>query len=446
MSEQNAPKKESGKGNGIGLKFLVCSASIVVLLAGLKAAQSLLAPFFLAVFFALVLMPPLRGLNNGLKKIRWIDEKGLSGLFAILALSLIVVLFGLGVVGIFSSSLTSFAKRLPHYQEKLTSTLQNADDWVEDLRKKFEFMEDSFKESVSFIPSPNDDFDSSASLTDPDPPAKDDRQTGMDSGPSLHALPDDVPQDSQSKEAVDATESFSLRSMVRLDSLMKFVHGGVMELMNIATASFLIAVMVIFMLIEASRLPEKIRAAFKGRDLSNEYFDRIAEDTWKYTKIKTIVSLLTGLATTIGLWFLGVEYALLWGLLMFFLNYIPNIGPIIASLPPILLAFVDQGFVMAGAVTVWLIFVNFVFGYGVEPRYLGEGLGLSDLVVLLSLIFWGWLIGPIGMFLSAPLTMVLKIVLQNDPNTQWIATLISNHAPNDPANDISVQNNIQEQC
>lgn len=410
MSEQNAHKK----GNGIGLKFLICSACIVVLLAGLKAGQTLLSPFLLAVFFALVLMPPLR----------WLKQKGLSDLVAILVLSLVVILFGLGVVGILSSSLTSFAKRLPHYQEKLSTTLKVADNWFDSVQKKFAAMEESFKESVSFIPNESDGFPEAASVSNT---AISDT---VESGPAMHALADENPQ---SEESADLAEGFSLRSMIRLDSLMKFVHSGVMELLNIATASFLIAVMVIFLLIEASQMPEKVRAAFHGRDLSNEYFKKIADDTWKYTKIKTIVSLLTGVATTIGLWFLGVEYALLWGLLMFFLNYIPNIGPIIASLPPILLAFVDQGLTMSVAVTVWLIFVNFAFGYGVEPRYLGEGLGLSSLIVLLSLIFWGWLVGPIGMFLSAPLTMVLKIVLQNDPNTQWIATLISNHAPNDPA-------------
>jgi predicted PurR-regulated permease PerM len=147
-------------------------------------------------------------------------------------------------------------------------------------------------------------------------------------------------------------------------------------------------------------------------------------------KIKTIINLLTGLVTAIGLWLLGVEYALLWGILMFFLNYIPNIGQIIASIPPILLALLDQGTTTAIVVTVWLVMVNTAFGYGVEPRYLEKGLGISSLVVLLSLIFWGWLLGPIGMFLSAPLTMVLKIVLQNDPKTNWIAVLLSNHVSN----------------
>jgi predicted PurR-regulated permease PerM len=173
-------------------------------------------------------------------------------------------------------------------------------------------------------------------------------------------------------------------------------------------------------------MPEKVKEAFSGRDLSNEYFKKIADATWNYMKIKTIICFLTGLATTIGLWFLGVDYAILWGLLMFFLNYIPNIGQVIASIPPILLALIDGGPVSAALVTAWLVFVNTAFGIGIEPRFMEQGLGISSLVVLLSLIFWGWLLGPVGMFLSAPLTMVLKIVLQNDQKTRWIAVLLSN--------------------
>jgi predicted PurR-regulated permease PerM len=111
---------------------------------------------------------------------------------------------------------------------------------------------------------------------------------------------------------------------------------------------------------------------------------------------------------------------------MFFLNYIPSIGQVIASIPPILLALIDGGASLALWTTLWLIIVNSFWGIGIEPRYMGEGLGISSLVVLLSLIFWGWLLGPVGMFLSAPLTMGMKIVLQNDPKTKWIATLLSN--------------------
>ncbi|MDR0328722.1 MAG: AI-2E family transporter, partial [Planctomycetaceae bacterium] len=214
--------------------------------------------------------------------------------------------------------------------------------------------------------------------------------------------------------------------VVPVNTLITYVQLGVNTLLGIATVSSLVLIMLVFMLLEAARMPDKVKEAFGGRDLSNEYFKKIADDTWNYMKIKTVVCFLTGLFTFFGLWFLGVEYALLWGLLMFFLNYIPSIGQVIASVPPILLALIDGGASLAIGVTVWLIIVNTFFGIGIEPRYMGEGLGISSLVVLLSLIFWGWLLGPIGMFLSAPLTMVMKIILQNDTKTKWIAVLLSN--------------------
>ncbi|MDR1053145.1 MAG: AI-2E family transporter, partial [Planctomycetaceae bacterium] len=366
----------------------------------IKAAQSLAAPFLLAAFFAMVLMPPLR----------WLKQKGLSDWVALSALSLVVFLFGIGLVWILSYSLTDFAGRLPTYREKVTAGVTQLDDWINDAIQKFDQME----KSVPKIPIFQEEL-LHEEPTELIPPTETTVQTAQ-------------PTETVTSEITPLHEPFSLFNIVHLDTLIGYIHLGVRELLNIATISSLIVIMVIFMLIEAARLPEKAREAFGGRDLSNEYFRKIAADTWNYMKIKTIINLLTGLITAIGLWLLGVEYALLWGILMFFLNYIPNIGQIIASVPPILLALLDQGATTAAVVTGWLVVVNTAFGYGVEPRYLEKGLGISSLVVLLSLIFWGWLLGPIGMFLSAPLTMVMKIVLQNDPKTNWIAVLLSNHS------------------
>ncbi|MDR0706170.1 MAG: AI-2E family transporter [Planctomycetaceae bacterium] len=403
--------------NGIGTKFLIVFASIVVIFAGIKAAQPLAAPFLLAVFFAMVLTPPLR----------WLKQKGLSDWAALFVLSLLVLLSGIGLVWILSYSLTNFSDRLPVYREKATAGVTQIDDWINNMIRQFDRIEKSVPKIPMFQEEPADPVS-------PIEPIQETAPTSLATPASLTAptLPTEFvqPAENVSLEITPPHERFSLLNIVHLDTLISYVHLGVRELLNIATISSLIIVMVIFMLIEAARLPEKVREAFDGRDLSNEYFKKIAADTWNYMRIKTIINLLTGFVTALGLWFLGAEYALLWGLLMFFLNYIPNIGQIIASIPPVLLMLLDQGATMAIVVTVWLVVVNTAFGYGVEPRYLEEGLGISGLVVLLSLIFWGWLLGPIGMFLSAPLTMVLKIVLQNDQKTRWIAVLLSNHASN----------------
>jgi len=380
---------------GLGLKFLLVSAALIVIFAGLKAAQSLIAPFLLAVFFALILTPPLR----------YLKKKGLPDALAIIVLSGFVLLLGLGVVLIVSNSLTQFAAKLPDYKEKVTVGYTTIDTWINNAADKF----NALGESITQLNPIGLENEGSPLLEGETPEKEETTDKPM-------TTPDDP----------SVRGRLSLSDVIQVNTLISYAQLGVNALLGIATVSSLVLIMLIFMLMEAARIPDKVKEAFDGRDLSNEYFKKIADDTWNYMKIKTVICFFTGLTTTIGLWFLGVEYALLWGLLMFFLNYIPNIGQVIASLPPILLALIDGGVSLAIWVTVWLIVVNAFWGIGIEPRFMGSGLGISTLVVLLSLIFWGWLLGPVGMFLSAPLTMVVKIVLQNDPKTKGIAVLLSN--------------------
>jgi predicted PurR-regulated permease PerM len=114
----------------------------------------------------------------------------------------------------------------------------------------------------------------------------------------------------------------------------------------------------------------------------------------------------------------------LWGLVAFLFNFVPNIGSIIAAVPALLLALVQLGPGPALAAGAGYLVVNIVMGNVVEPRFMGRGVGLSTLVVFLSLVFWGWVLGPVGMLLSVPLTMVVKLALEANPETRWIAVLI----------------------
>jgi len=140
--------------------------------------------------------------------------------------------------------------------------------------------------------------------------------------------------------------------------------------------------------------------------------------------IKSWMSLATGIAVFILLAVVGVNYAVLWGLLAFFLNYVPNIGSIIAAIPAILLALIQLGFVKSIIVAGGFVVINLVVGNVIEPRFMGRGLGLSTLVVFLSLLFWGWVLGPVGMLLSVPLTMTAKIALDSREETRWLAILL----------------------
>ena len=388
--------------NGIGAKFLLTSAAIIIILAGFKSAQGLISPLLLAVFFALILTPPLR----------WLKKKGLPDALAIFVLSTFVFLMGLGIVLIFSNSLARFGAKLPHYQEKIAVGYTTIDTWINDVANKVSTLGETMVQLNPLETEVSEEETAKETLTEP---------VSLDRESDQESAADEI-----SGHSATLRSRFSLSNVLQVKTLIAYVQTGVNMLLNIATVSMLVIIMLVFMLMEAARMPDKVKEAFGGRDWSNEYFQKIADDTWNYMKIKTIICFLTGLSTSIGLWFLGIEYALLWGLLMFFLNYIPNIGQVIASVPPILLALIDGGVSLAIWVTVWLIVVNSFWGIGVEPRYMGQGLGISSLVVLLSLIFWGWLLGPVGMFLSAPLTMVMKIILQNGQKTRWIAVLLRN--------------------
>ena len=137
-----------------------------------------------------------------------------------------------------------------------------------------------------------------------------------------------------------------------------------------------------------------------------------------------MISLITGVTVTIWVYVLGLDFPILWGIVAFLFNYIPNIGSIIAAVPAVLLALVQFGLGKALVVTLGYVVVNVIMGNFVEPRVMGRGLGLSPLVVFLSLIFWGWIFGPVGMLLSVPLTMIVKIAFQHSPEMRWLAVLL----------------------
>ena len=106
------------------------------------------------------------------------------------------------------------------------------------------------------------------------------------------------------------------------------------------------------------------------------------------------------------------------------LNYVPNIGSIFAAIPGVLTALVQFSALKAGYAAAGYIGINLLVGSVIEPRFMGRGLGMSTLVVFLSLVFWGWVLGPVGMLLSVPLTMILRIALEGNEDTRWIAVLL----------------------
>jgi len=328
------------------VKLLVIVASFVIIVAGMKAAESIIVPFLLALFIAIIASPPYF----------WLQDKGIPK-----ALSMLIVIFAflflISIIGLLiGTSINDFTSKLPLYETKLRSQMQGVIAWL--------------------------------------------------------------------TEAGILEKQINLNEMFNPSSVFKIVANTLNEVSGLFANGFLILLMIIFMLLEVSSLPLKLKKMFNDPDTSIKRVNSISENINKYIAIKTAISIGTGLLVTIFLLVLGVDYPVLWGVLAFALNFIPTIGSIIALIPVVLLTIVQLGFGDALIVVIGYLIINTIMGNILEPRLMGKGLGLSTLVVFISLIFWGWVLGPIGMLLSVPLTITIKIILDSSEETRWFAILL----------------------
>ena len=215
-----------------------------------------------------------------------------------------------------------------------------------------------------------------------------------------------------------------LKTMFDMGKVMSTTAGMLGDLGGIMGKTLIVMFIVVFILMELNAFAVKTLAIVDAPNKSLNYLPKIGNSIRHYLGIKTLVSLGTGFLIYMGLSIIGVQYAVLWGMIAFLLNFIPNIGSFLAMIPAILFALVQVG--LGGAIWTMVTFlsVNLVMGSIVEPRVMGVGMGLSTLVVFLSLIFWGFVLGSVGMFLSVPLTMTVKIILEQNEKTKWIAILL----------------------
>ncbi|RUO40543.1 hypothetical protein CWE15_07260 [Aliidiomarina taiwanensis] len=328
-------------------RFFMIAAAIMIVLAGVKAASMIIVPLLLAIFIAIITQPV----------VTWFHQRGLPKALAIVAVFILISVFGFFLSMLIVQSVNEFLESFPGYRASMTEQFQ----WL-----------------VTFLAGFNIDIN------------LDVLQSQLDSS--------------------------------RLVSLMVNMLSGVGGMM---TNSFLVILLVVFILAEAANMPRKVGMAFDKAEDQLQSLTSLLVAVNKYLALKTVISLITGLTIGVVLWLMGVNHYVLWGVLAFLLNYVPNIGSILAAIPAIGIALIQYNPAMAGAVALLFAAVNIIMGNIVEPRVMGQRLGLSTLVVFLSLIFWGWLLGPVGMLLSVPLTMMVKIVLQENPGTRWLAILLS---------------------
>ena len=235
----------------------------------------------------------------------------------------------------------------------------------------------------------------------------------------------DISQE-QGKEMIDSF--FSNFKQKRLASL-----GGVVQSLSSSFFSFLgnlmwVLLFMIFILAEREAFTRRL-VRILGKDRSAPVLDtmaRVNKSVQEYLGLKTMISLLTGALVTVVLWLFGIDFALLWGTLVFIMNFIPTIGSIVATIPPIAITLFQTGSISKTLlVAVLLIMIQLIVGNIIEPKVMGKGLNLSPLVVLLSLIFWGWVWGIPGMLMSVPLTAAIRIALEQIDSTRTVAALIS---------------------
>lgn len=339
-------------------RALIVTAALIIIIAGMKQSASLIVPFLLSVFIAIISFPLMCKLQlAGI-------PKGISLMLVIL----LVIAIGVGVTLLVGSSITDFGQMMPVYQQKISAEWVHVLQWLNAH---------------------------GVSVTD------------------------------TVKDVIDPAAAVGLVS-----SILKGFG-------NVLADSFLIILTVIFILVEAAGLTQKFLFLDNKGD-TRELTDGMPEDkvyqptfsqvfvekVRNYMSMKTIISMLTGVVIGVALWIIGVDYPVLWGVLAFMLNFVPNIGSIIAAVPAVMLTIVQLGVTPALLVAMVYAAVNIIVGNVIEPKYMGKGLGLSTLVVFVSLVFWGWVLGPVGMLLSVPLTITVKLALDSKPETQWLGHLL----------------------
>jgi AI-2 transport protein TqsA len=224
-------------------------------------------------------------------------------------------------------------------------------------------------------------------------------------------------------------EMRSSQTQFQWKGMLEQAAGTVASAMaNTLSEAVLVGIYLMFLLVEAGRIPRRIEGAFTG-DRPQQILavvGNINAAMASYLRVKVKASLVLAIPATIVLWSFGVKFALMWGMLTFFLNFIPYLGSIITCGSPILLAYLQMDSLGTPTVVAGiLISIHLLSAYVVEPAMTGKAIDLSPLVILLSLAFWGLCWGLTGMLLAVPLTVMLKIVLQNLPLTRPFGRLMA---------------------
>ncbi|MBK1834476.1 AI-2E family transporter [Roseibacillus ishigakijimensis] len=353
-----------------GLKFMFLAAATVIVIAGLKAAASIFVPVLLAFFIATVSFP----ITN------WLREHRVPRWLAVLLTVLVdfaflagVVVIAVILVGDFSEKWAGTGPADPSsYKSLVEKKIGDVSLFIVEQLEKREF--ENARETV-------DSYFRSKAL--------------------------------DQLEQIDFGQVWSLGT------------GVVGRVASFFGTTFFVLLMTIFMLTEARMYGRRISAICEAKGPDFERIFSATRDIQRFLGIKTVVSLVTGLLAGLLCWIADLDFFILWGILAYALNYVPVIGSVIAGVPPTVLALIVSGGPQALAVATGYTAINVFIGNFIEPMLMGSRFGLSTLMVILSVMFWGWLWGPVGMLLAVPLTMLMKVAMLNSEDFRWLAVAMS---------------------
>jgi predicted PurR-regulated permease PerM len=217
-----------------------------------------------------------------------------------------------------------------------------------------------------------------------------------------------------------AVEKFDPNEIVR-----SLAVPGLTLAAGVVSSGALVLLITVFLVVESGSISQKLQGIDRFGRMDVQVLRRAASHVQRYLLIKTVTSGVTGLLVAGLTSVVGLGHSLLFGLLAFVLNYIPSIGSILASIPAIALALVTLGWLPALGLALGYFVINLVIGILIEPRWAGQATDLSPSVVVLSMIFWGFVLGPIGALLSVPLTIIVRIIASQSNEWAWLSVLLS---------------------
>ena len=345
MNTNNEGLSPNLEGLSPNLRLLLGAGGLVLLVAGMRAAASIINPFLLALIFAFVFGPVLGSLQR----------KGVPAWLALLLTIILILGGGILLLVFLGVALSDLSDSLDMYQA-----------------------------------------------------SAEEQSAGL--------------QDSLAGLGINATSIFSLLDPSKIFDLLALI---LIEVINAAAAVFFMFFILAFMLFESLGISRKLRWPRVMEVKFVERFKRFGTDIRRYVLVLTWINFLVGVGDAIFLFILGVDFPVLWGLLAWFMGYIPSVGFWFALIPPLLLAYAELGPGAALLVLVGYVLINGTVQNVVQPKLMGDQLNLSPLVIIASLFIWTWVLGPLGALIAVPMTMgVQQLVLGSSEGTKWLADLM----------------------